>query len=376
MRRVVCPGSFDPVTNGHLDVIGRAAALLRRGHRRRARSTRRKAALFTRRRAPRDARARPPPSCANVRRRLLARACSSTSAATDGIPAIVKGLRAVSDFDYELQMAQMNHRLAGVETLFVPTNPAYSYLSSSLVKEVATHGGDVDGSGPRRRDRQLIERLAPRSPAPTDRPPTVARRPTSGDARPWTSTTSSTSSPPSSRAPARCRCRPSCIVNRARCSALLDELRAAAARGDRPGRAAPRRPRAASSSRPRPRPTQIIAAAHEERMRLVSADRGLRPGPARGRAGSAPRRARRPAACATRSTRTSTASWRPSRSRSTRPSSAVVTRPRAGCAAEDELDDPASTSAPCPAPEPGRSAVWAGHRRSALPWARRSRPRP
>src|SRR5213595_658543 len=59
------------------------------------------------------------------------------------IPAIVKGLRAVSDFDYELQMAQMNIGLTGVETLFVPTNPAYSFLSSSLVKEVATWGGDV-----------------------------------------------------------------------------------------------------------------------------------------------------------------------------------------------------------------------------------------
>ena len=64
------------------------------------------------------------------------------------IPAIVKGLRAVSDFDYELQMAQMNHRLAGVETLFVPTSATYSYLSSSLVKEVATHGGDVSSLVP------------------------------------------------------------------------------------------------------------------------------------------------------------------------------------------------------------------------------------
>ena len=58
-------------------------------------------------------------------------------------PGIVKGLRAVSDFDYELQMAQMNHGLAGVETLFMATNPLFSFLSSSLVKEVATYGGDV-----------------------------------------------------------------------------------------------------------------------------------------------------------------------------------------------------------------------------------------
>ena len=64
------------------------------------------------------------------------------------IPAIVKGLRAVSDFDYELQMAQMNYSLAGVETLFMPTNPLYAFLSSSLVKEVATYGGDVSGLVP------------------------------------------------------------------------------------------------------------------------------------------------------------------------------------------------------------------------------------
>jgi len=75
------------------------------------------------------------------------------------IPAIVKGLRAVSDFDYELQMAQMNHRLAGVETFFISTNPLYSYLSSSLVKEVATYGGDVVGLVPATVLARLQERL-------------------------------------------------------------------------------------------------------------------------------------------------------------------------------------------------------------------------
>ena len=63
--------------------------------------------------------------------------------AANGIAAIVKGIRAVSDFDYELQMAQMNHGLTGVETLFLPTSPAYSFVSSSLVKQVANYGGDV-----------------------------------------------------------------------------------------------------------------------------------------------------------------------------------------------------------------------------------------
>jgi pantetheine-phosphate adenylyltransferase len=64
------------------------------------------------------------------------------------VHAIVKGLRAVSDFDYELQMAQMNSSLSGIETVFVPTSPVYSFLASSLVKEVARFGGDVSGLVP------------------------------------------------------------------------------------------------------------------------------------------------------------------------------------------------------------------------------------
>ena len=76
------------------------------------------------------------------------------------VPAVVKGLRAVSDFDYELQMAQMNHDLAGVETLFMATNPQYSFLSSSLVKEVATYGGDVSGLVPPIVLERLQQRLA------------------------------------------------------------------------------------------------------------------------------------------------------------------------------------------------------------------------
>ena len=75
------------------------------------------------------------------------------------IQVIVKGLRAISDFDYELQMAQMNHGLAGVETMFMTTNPLYSFLSSSLVKEVATYGGDVSGSVPDAVHRRLLDRL-------------------------------------------------------------------------------------------------------------------------------------------------------------------------------------------------------------------------
>ncbi|GEP36901.1 phosphopantetheine adenylyltransferase [Nocardioides psychrotolerans] len=80
-----------------------------------------------------------------------------------GIHAIVKGLRAVSDFDYELQMAQMNSSLTDVETVFVPTSPEYSFLASSLVKEVATFGGDVSGLIPDFVNTALLARLAERA---------------------------------------------------------------------------------------------------------------------------------------------------------------------------------------------------------------------
>ena len=76
------------------------------------------------------------------------------------ISAIVKGLRAVSDFDYEMQMAQMNYSQAGVETLFMTTNPLYAFLSSSLVKEFARYGGDVSGLVPRAVLESLNSRLA------------------------------------------------------------------------------------------------------------------------------------------------------------------------------------------------------------------------
>jgi pantetheine-phosphate adenylyltransferase len=72
----------------------------------------------------------------------------------------VKGLRAVSDFDYELQMAQMNQKLSGIDTVFMPTNPAYSYLSSSLIKEVARLGGDVSSHVPPVVGQRLKEKFA------------------------------------------------------------------------------------------------------------------------------------------------------------------------------------------------------------------------
>ena len=157
MRRAVCPGSFDPVTNGHLDVIGRAsrlydevvvAVLINQS----------KSGLFTideRMDMLREVTA----SYGNVRvesfRGLLVDYCKAND-----IPVVVKGLRAVSDFDYELQQAQMNHGLAGVETMFLATNPLYSFLSSSLIKDVAKYGGDVSAHVPEAVRLRLVERLA------------------------------------------------------------------------------------------------------------------------------------------------------------------------------------------------------------------------
>ncbi len=145
MRTAVCPGSFDPVTNGHLDVFARAAAMADEvvvavliNHT--------KAGLFTideRIDMLREVVAPYPNIRVDSFHGLLVDYCAEY-----GITAIVKGLRAVSDFDYELQMAQMNYRLAGVETVFITTNPLYSFLSSSLVKEVAKFGGDVEGLVP------------------------------------------------------------------------------------------------------------------------------------------------------------------------------------------------------------------------------------
>jgi pantetheine-phosphate adenylyltransferase len=146
VRRAVCPGSFDPVTNGHVDVIRRAAALydelvvavlVNPG----------KAGLFPveeRMELLRDAVSELPNVRVDSFQGLLVDYCRD-----HGIPVIVKGLRAVGDFEYELQMAQMNRELAGIETLFVPTAPQVGHLSSSLVKQIATFGGDVSSLVPK-----------------------------------------------------------------------------------------------------------------------------------------------------------------------------------------------------------------------------------
>ncbi|MCW6009118.1 pantetheine-phosphate adenylyltransferase [Micromonospora sp. CPCC 205371] len=158
MRRAVCPGSFDPVTNGHLDIIGRASRLFDEvivG----VLINQSKTGLFSEDERI-DMLGEVIQGYDNVRvltfRGLLVDFCRAQEAGV-----VVKGLRAVSDFDYELQMAQMNIGLAGVETLFMPTNPLYSFLSSSLVKEVAKWGGDVSPHVPDLVAVRLRERLGP-----------------------------------------------------------------------------------------------------------------------------------------------------------------------------------------------------------------------
>jgi pantetheine-phosphate adenylyltransferase len=156
-RRAVCPGSFDPVTCGHLDIIERASAIYDEvvvG----VLINKNKSGLFTvaeRIEQLAEATAHLPNVVIDSFGGLLVDYCRRHD-----IPVAVKGLRAVSDFDYELQMAQMNHGLAEVETLFMATNPLYSFLSSSLVKEVATYGGDVSKLVPAGVYRRLTERLA------------------------------------------------------------------------------------------------------------------------------------------------------------------------------------------------------------------------
>ena len=152
----LCPGTFDPVTHGHLDIIERASG--------------RFDALIV---AVLENPAKQPLFSVEERTSMLKEAVvdlpnveidSFTGllvgyATLRGVGVIVKGLRAVSDFEYELQMAQMNHRLAGVETFFMTTSPEWSFLSSSLAKEVARYGGDVEGLVPGHVRQRLLEKL-------------------------------------------------------------------------------------------------------------------------------------------------------------------------------------------------------------------------
>ena len=145
MTRAVCPGSFDPVTNGHVDIFRRAAGLFDE-------------LVVATGTNPSKSRLFDP----EARLEMLREACADLPNVTVmgfsglivdfcreiGAQAIVKGLRGGNDYEYELPMAQMNSHLTGVETVFVPTNAALGYISSSLVKEVASLGGDVSALVP------------------------------------------------------------------------------------------------------------------------------------------------------------------------------------------------------------------------------------
>jgi pantetheine-phosphate adenylyltransferase len=145
-RRAVCPGSYDPVTNGHVDVVTRAAtlfdevvvAVLYNPAKQGAFPVEERVSLLEESLA----------AVGNLRveafaDRLLVDVCHDV-----GATAIVKGLRGGTDFAYELPMALMNKHLTGIETVFLPGDPRFEHVSSSLVKEVAKYDGDVTGLVP------------------------------------------------------------------------------------------------------------------------------------------------------------------------------------------------------------------------------------
>jgi pantetheine-phosphate adenylyltransferase len=154
----LCPGTFDPVTNGHIDIIERASRCF---------DTVVVAVLENPAKAPLFAVEERVAMLKDAVADLEHTEVDSFSgllvdhARAHGIRVIVKGLRAVTDFDVEVQMAQMNDRMAQVETFFVPTSPQWSYLSSSLIKEVVRFGGDVTGLVPEFVKDRLEEKLAP-----------------------------------------------------------------------------------------------------------------------------------------------------------------------------------------------------------------------
>ncbi len=157
MATALVPGSFDPVTFGHLDVIERVARFFDSVIVAVIRNPQKSASLFS----------------LEEREEMLAEVTSHLHnirieyfsgllvdfAREHGADTIVKGLRAVTDFDYELQMAQMNQTLSGIDTFFLATSPQYSFLSSSLVREVARFGGDVSSLVPAQVAARLIERF-------------------------------------------------------------------------------------------------------------------------------------------------------------------------------------------------------------------------
>jgi pantetheine-phosphate adenylyltransferase len=152
----LCPGSFDPVTLGHVDIVERSARHFDEVIVAVIRNPQKAQSLFTleeRQEMLSDVLAHLP----NIRIEFF-KGLLVEFAKDRGAESIVKGLRAISDFDYELQMAQMNQRLSGIDTFFLSTSPQYSFLSSSLVREVARFGGDVSSMVPPLVAKRLAER--------------------------------------------------------------------------------------------------------------------------------------------------------------------------------------------------------------------------
>lgn len=160
MRRAVCPGSYDPVTKGHLDIVRRASGLFDEVIVATGVNVS-KSRFFS----PDERLAMLETATADLPN---VRVAGFTGLLTDfcrdnDVHAIVKGLRGSGDFEYELPMAQMNAHLAEVETVFIAADPAYSFVSSSLVKEVASFGGDVAAFVPDFVLERLTERALERS---------------------------------------------------------------------------------------------------------------------------------------------------------------------------------------------------------------------
>ena len=155
LSTAICPGSFDPPTNGHVDVIRRSASIFDKVVVAVIRNPS-KSAMFTSEERVEMLRAlfsdEPKVEVDSFEGLLV------DFAEARGVDVIIKGLRAITDFDYELAMAQMNHNLSDIDTVFIPASPEYGYLSSSLVKEVGRLGGAVEDLVPGDVGRLLKER--------------------------------------------------------------------------------------------------------------------------------------------------------------------------------------------------------------------------
>lgn len=156
-RHAVCPGSFDPVTYGHLDIIRRTSQLYDEVWVAVFRNASKNAAFTVEERVEllRETTVDIPNVRVTSFQGLVVDFCEEHE-----VGVIVRGVRAVSDFDYELQLAQMNYGLRGIETVMMPTNPLYSFLSSSMVKDAAKWGGDISPHVPEIVQRRLVERMS------------------------------------------------------------------------------------------------------------------------------------------------------------------------------------------------------------------------